>query len=110
MQNYINSVIWNNEIIIKKSFPTNLELTGVAPVFKKIYSILTESYGSVSVLPTVSKVFEKFMQNQLNNFIRKFQPLFLYGYRKGYSTQFTLMSLSKNGKFVLIRKDVQLQC
>ena len=100
MQNYINSIIWNNEIISKKSFPTNLKLTDVAPVFKKVYSILTESYGSGSVLPTVSKVFEKFMQNQLNNCIRKFQPLFLYGYRKGYSTQFTLMSLSKNGKLV----------
>ena len=74
--------IWSNEIINKESFPTNLKLK--TPVFKNIDSTLAENYRPVSsVLPTVSKVFEKLMQKQLNNCINKFLSPFLCGYRKG---------------------------
>ena len=72
-------------------------------VFKKIDSTLAENYKPVSVLRTVSKVFEKPMQEQVNNCINKF-PLFLCGYRKGCSAQFALMTLIKTSKVCLDQK------
>ena len=48
--------IWNNEIITEKSFPNNLKLADVKPVFKKEDSSLLKNYRPVSVLPAVSKI------------------------------------------------------
>ena len=79
----------SNKIINKKPFPTNLKLADLTPVFKNIDSTLAENYRPVSVLPTVSKVFEKLMQKQVNNlaFQQFSNSAFLCGYGKRYSTQ-----------------------
>ena len=77
--------IWSNETINKKSFPANLKLP---TVFKKMNSALAGNYRPVSVLHTVSRMFEKLLQKQLHNYISKFLSPFLCGYRKGYSTRF----------------------
>ena len=76
--------IWNNEIISKKSFPKNLKLADLIPVIKKIDSTLAGNYRSVTVLPNVSKVFEKLMQKQSNNYINIFiSPFFMWLQKKG---------------------------
>ena len=56
---------------------------------------LAKNYGPVSVLHTLSKFFEKIMQKQIMNYVNTFlSPLpYLCGYRKGFSTQYTLLSL-----------------
>ena len=86
--------LWNDEIIHKKVFPANRRLANVIPVNEIKDSVLAENEGPVSVLATVSKVFGKVMQKQFNNFIYKFLSPFLCCCRKGYSTQFSLMSLT----------------
>ena len=76
--------IWNNEIISKKSFPKNLKLADLIPVIKKIDSTLAGNYRSVTVLPNVSKVFEKLMQKQSNNYINIFiSPFFMWLQKNG---------------------------
>ena len=54
--------IWNNEKITQKSFLNNLELADVTPVFKKEDVSLLKNYRPVSVLPVVSKIYERIMQ------------------------------------------------
>ena len=54
--------IWNNEIITEKSFPNNLKLVDVIPVFKKEDLSLLRNYRPVSVLPVVSKIYERIKQ------------------------------------------------
>ena len=61
--------IWNNEIITQKSFLNNLKLVNVTPVFKKEDASLLKKYRPVSVLPVVSKIYEKIMQKQILEFI-----------------------------------------
>ena len=51
--------IWNNEIITQKSFPNNLKLADVTPVFKKEDASLLKNYRPVSVLPVVFKIYEE---------------------------------------------------
>ena len=50
--------IWNNEIITQKSFRNNLKLADVTPS-------LLKNYRPVSVLPVVSKIYERIMQKQI---------------------------------------------
>ena len=76
---------WNVEIFEKCQFPENLKLADVTPVFKKEDKNLAKS---VSVLPTLSKVFEEIMQNQVINHVNTFLSPYLCAYRKGFSTEF----------------------
>ena len=93
--------IWNEEILLNKNFPENLKLADVTPIFKKKDKTFVENYRPVSVLPTVSKIFERIMQKQISDYIGKFLSPFLCGYRKGFSTQYALLTLIERWKFCL---------
>ena len=90
--------IWNEEIIKKKKFPAKLKLADISPIFKKLENILVENYRPVSVLPVVSKVFERIMDKQTNAYIEKYLSPYLCGYRKGYSCQYALLAMIENWK------------
>ena len=83
---------WNNEIITQKCFPNNLKLADMTPVFKKEDTSLLKKYRPVSVLPVVSKIYERIMQKQILEYIDMHLSLHLCGYRKGFSTQMALIS------------------
>ena len=93
--------IWNEEILLNKNFPENLKLADVTPIFKKKDKTFVENYRPVSVLPAVSKIFERIMQTQISDCIGKFLSPFLCGYRKGFSTQYALLTLIERWKFCL---------
>ena len=93
--------IWNQEILLNKIFLENLKLVDVPPIFKKKDKTFVENYRPVSVLPTVSKIFERIMQKQISDYIGKFLSPFLCGYRKGFSTQYALLTLIERWKFCL---------
>ena len=61
--------IWNEEILLSKNFPENLKLGDVTPIFKKKDKTFVENYRPVSVLPTVSKIFEQIMKKQITGYI-----------------------------------------
>ena len=61
--------IWNNEIITQKSFPNNVRLADVTPLFKKEDASLLKNCRPLSVLPVVSKIYEKIMQKQILEYI-----------------------------------------
>ena len=54
-----HAAIWNQELILNKKFPQKLKLVDITPVYKKEDSTKVKSYRPVSVLPTVSKIFEQ---------------------------------------------------
>ena len=50
----------------------------MSPIFKKKDKPFVENYRPVSVLPTVSKMFERIMQKQVTDYIGKFlSPIFM---------------------------------
>ena len=97
--------IWNGEIINENIFPHELKLADVTPIFKKEDTTLAKNYRPVSVLPTVSKIFEKLIQKQLVAYIDQYLSPFLCGYRKGYSPQTALVSLIEKWKISLDQKE-----
>ena len=96
--------IWNEEIIHKKTFPSNLKFADVTPIFKKDNALMVKNYRPVSVLPCVSKVFERILQKQLMAYMEKFLSPSLNGYRKSYNTQTALLKLVEIWKNSLDQK------
>ena len=82
-----------NQALTTGEFPSNLKNSDVTPVFKENNQLIKENYRPVSVLPIISKVFEKLMQNQINVHIKRFLSSYLCGYRKGFNNQYALTFL-----------------
>ena len=95
--------IWNEQVIMQ-DFPNELKLADITPILKKDNSTLAKKYRTVSVLPCISKIFERIMQKQLFQYIEKILSPFLCGYRKGFSTQTALLGLAEKYKASLDKK------
>ena len=96
--------IWNNEIIENGTFPDKLKLADVTPIFKKDDATQAKNYRPISVLPSLSKVFERLIQKQLLSHIDNYLSSYLCGYRKGYSAQNALIHLIEKWKQTLDAK------
>ena len=71
------------------------------PIFKKKDKVFVLTYRLVSVLPTVSKIFERIMRKRISDYIGKFLSSFLCGYRKDFRTQYALSTPTERWKFCL---------
>ena len=52
----------NKSFTSSRKFPSNLKLADITPIYKKKNPQAKENYRPVSVLPVLSKVFERLMQ------------------------------------------------
>ena len=91
-------------------FPDELKLANVIPIFKSGDHETFNNYRPVSILCTISKVFEKIMYSRLLNYLDHYKILFSYqfGFRKSHSTYMAFMVLIDkltraldDGKFVV---------
>ncbi len=98
--------IWNNEVIENKKFPNKLKYADITPIFKKLECILVDNYRPVSILPVVSKIFERIMQKQMNIFVENRLSPYLCGYRKGYNAQYALTAMIEKWKKSLDNKGI----
>ena len=101
MCNEILQNIWNSEILEKQYFPKSLKLADITPAYKKKDPALAENYRPVSALPSVTKIFERIIQNQFSSYIDEFLSPYLCGYRKGFNTKYALLSLIEKWKITL---------
>ena len=64
-------------------------------MISEIFSVKSsKNYRPVNVLPGVSKIPERLMHKQISFYIDQFLSLYMCGYRKSFSTQHALLSLS----------------
>ena len=70
-------------------FPDDFKLSKVIPLFKKSDSSLLVNYRPISLLSTISKIFEKVIHDQLYEYFDKYNLLAeqQYGFRKQHSTE-----------------------
>ena len=99
-------IIWNNEIVENGIFPNKLKLADITPVHKKLEKTQKANYRNVSILPAVSKVFEKLMGVQIGAYMEKYLSKFLCGFRKGFNTQHALVTLIEKWKQILEKKGI----
>ena len=103
-----------NSSLLNGNFPEVLKCAEVTPIFKKSDCLNKENYRPVSVLSSMSKVFERIMYSQINEFMENKFSNYLTGFRKGHNTQHTFMvmiekwkkSLDKNLKIGVIFMDL----
>ena len=86
-------------------FPHKLKLADVAPIHKKEDATLLKNYRPVSLIPVISKIFERDMYNQIMTYINQYLSPYLFGYRKGHSTEQCLTVMLELWKRALDRKE-----
>jgi len=52
-------------------FPSPLKIAKITPIFKSGSSILMTNYRPISILPVLSKIYEKVIATRLNSFLEK---------------------------------------
>ena len=82
-----------NEALKTGYFPYSLKCANVRPIYKKDHPFDKKNYRPVSILPLLSKVYERVIYEQTSY---NFEPFFnesLCGFRKAHSTQHALFKL-----------------
>ena len=82
-----------NKAFNENKIPDTLKLSDIVSVFKKLDPTDKANFRPVSVLPLLSKVFEKIMYDQLHEYAETFLNKLLCGFPDSHSTQHTLFRL-----------------
>ena len=85
-----------NQILDTGVFPGNLKIAKIIHIFKKDDRTVFNNYRPISLLPIMSKVVEKVIADQMNEFFVKHRLLFdhQYGFRSGHSTEHAALELT----------------
>ncbi len=84
-----------NQMLNTGIFPDQLKLAKVCPIYKKDDEKLFTNYRPISLLPAISKVFEKVIFKQLYDFFQT-NKLFYnsqYGFRTQHSTEYAALEV-----------------
>ena len=90
-----------NDCIENSTFPDELKCADVTSLPKNGPTNTRTKFRPISVLPTVSKLFERIMDKQIVAYITPFLSSLLCGFRKGYSAQHALVRLLEKFKISL---------
>ena len=82
-----------NYSLRESTFPEELKHSEVIPVYKKLDPLKKENYRPVSLLPHVSKVFERIIYQQINTYMKDKLSKCLTGFRKSHGTQHLLVTM-----------------
>ena len=85
-----------NLSIKTSSFPDDCKISKLKPLYKKGSKTDPKNYRPISLLPIVSKIIEKLVHDQTQNYLSENKILYDYqsGFRKNYSTNYCLAYLN----------------
>ena len=95
-----------NKLVVESAFPNDLKLADVSSLYKKDDNMKKQNYRPISLLPAISKVFERIIYNQLIDYISAFLSPLLGGFRKGCSTEHVLLKFLQTCKSSLDNKEL----
>ena len=95
--------IFNNSVIVS-IFPNNLKMGELMSCHKHDDTTNKSNYRPVSILPTVSIVFERILNEQALAYTSKYLSPYLCGFCKGYSTQYSIIRMLEKWKSTLDNK------
>ena len=90
-----------NKCITENTFPSNAKVAYILPFFKKDDRSDKKNYRPISVLSSLSKVFEIVLKTQIVTYSDKILSPNVSAYRKGYNTQHVLIRLLENCRMEL---------
>ena len=75
------------------NFPTGMKYADVTPIHKKDDKTDKTNYRPISILPNLSKVYERLMYNQISPYFDSVFSKFQCGFRKGFNAQHCLLTM-----------------
>ena len=85
-------------------FDDGLKFADMTPVYKKGDVTDKRNYRPVSVLPVVSKLFERIIHKQIGSHIERYLSPYLCGYRKDFNAQHVLLALLEKWRIMLDKR------
>jgi exonuclease III len=84
-----------NQSLLTGIFPSKLKIAKIIPIYKKGDNMIFSNYRPVSLLPSISKVFEKIVFKQIISYFTENDLFFdgQYGFRKEHSTEHAVTEL-----------------
>ena len=84
-----------NLSLINGVFPQELKIANIIPIFKAGENDIVSNFRPVSLLTTLSKIFERIFYNRLHDFFVKFKLFYdmQFGFRENHTTSMALLSL-----------------
>ena len=84
-----------NQCLTNGIFPDKLKIVKVVPIHKSDDDTMFNNYRPISILPTLSKVFEKVIFNQVHEHFHVNKLYFSnqYGFRKKHSTELAVLEV-----------------
>ena len=95
-----------NDSISHSVFPSALKLANITPVYKKDSKSKRDHYRPISVLPNISKIYERFLLKQISEYFEQFLSKYQCGFRKVFSAQHSLLSMLEKWKSAVDNKKV----
>ena len=85
-----------NLSIKSRIFPDPRKIAKIKPMFRKPSRMDPTNYRPISLLPFISKIFEKIVHDQINDYLAKYNILYKYqsGFRTKHSTDLSLFYLN----------------
>ena len=101
-----------NQSLLTGIFPERLKIAKIYPLFKKGDSQLLNNYRPISILPVISKIFEKVVFKQLSKYFTENKLLFKgeYGFRPEYSTELANLEFSDRLFSNIDNKQIPIAC
>ena len=90
-----------NLSIERSCFPSDLKKSELSPLYKCKDSLVSGNYRPLSILPSVSKIFEKIYNQQLYEYFKHVLSDLLSAFRKRYGCQHVLTKLIEDSKRAL---------
>ena len=94
-----------NLSLSSSTFPDSLKVAQVAPIHKKNSVLEKGNYRPVSVLPSISKIFENAIEVQLVQYFDNIFNPFLAAFRSGFGCQSTLLRVIEDWKTALDKNE-----
>ena len=95
-----------NQMVANSTFPDKLKLADVSPILKLGDSFFKKNFRPISVLSSISKIFERLMSKQNCPFAYRRLSNLLCGFRNGHSAEHALFRLTEICRKALADKKV----
>ena len=86
------------QCISKSIFPPDLKLADVTPVYKKKLKNSKDNYRPVTILPNISKIYERCIYDQIQLFFDSLLSKYKCEFRRGYNAQYYWITLTEKWK------------
>ena len=84
-----------NYVLDNEKIPQQWKQGEIAPVYKKESALNKSSYRPLSILPSLSKVFERIMNTRMSLHLETMYHKYVFAYRKHHGCNTALLSLTE---------------